>query len=74
MGRRVTQPTGDDLKTLLWETINNVKSGKITARDSNAISSGARAICEIVKMEMTASKMGKSKRVPAKTSKFINGR
>lgn len=49
------------LKTKLWDTLNEVKTGTMDVRKANAITGTARGICSIVKLEMQMAKMSGKK-------------
>lgn len=57
MARAKTQQQADalnasNLKTLLWETIKDVRSGTTTPETSNAIATGAREIIRATALEV----------------------
>lgn len=63
----------NNLKEVLWETIEGVRSGKINVSQANAISSSARTICSVVNLELQMSKaIGAKPNV--KTTKFIESK
>ena len=47
--------TADNLKQALWETLNDLRDGKIQPRNADAIAGQAREITRIVKVQMQVS-------------------
>ena len=49
--------SGEALKNMLWDTMNNLKGGNIQAKDANAIASQSREICRVAKLELEVLKL-----------------
>lgn len=53
--------SGARLKGVLWDTLNEVRSGETKASDAVAVATTARQILSVVKIEIALSKMAGSK-------------
>lgn len=53
--QQVKSLTADNLKQALWETLNDLRDGKIQPRNADAIAGQAREITRIVKVQMQVS-------------------
>lgn len=62
--------SSDNLKTALWDTLNEVRNGNTNTQKANAIASNARTICSIVKLELQIQKL-LGQKPKGKTTKFI---
>jgi len=70
---RKAKVNAENLKDVLWETINEVRNGKTNTQKANAVCSSARAICAIVKIELAMAKLTGVKPTN-KSQQFISGK
>lgn len=61
--------TATNLKNALWETLNNVKEGKIDAGQADSVASQAREILRTTKVQLDIARLTK-RDVPAEVLTF----
>jgi hypothetical protein len=67
---KIKELSSESLKNALWATLNEVRTGNTNTQKANAISSTARTICSIVKLELQVQKL-LGQKPKGKTTKFI---
>lgn len=58
--------TAENLKVLLWETLQGLKNGTVKTTDANAIAMQSRSICQIARVQLDYHKAAGSKPNPSK--------
>lgn len=66
------QLNASNLKTALWETLNNIKDGKVQAAEGDAIAAQAREILRTVKVQSAVVLQAK-RTLPLEVIEFAEG-
>lgn len=63
--------TAENLKDLLWSTMNDVKNRRMKPPEANAVATQAREICRVQKLQIDVFKLQNKKPSEAEVRKYF---